>query len=76
MMSTQAEAWQIMNLGLAMTYGKCLRPIRLPIKLTLCTDDIGDVFAKWNMDGELVRSLSLLMFHHRTDLVCREVHFS
>lgn len=25
MMSTQAEAWQIMNLGLGMTYGKGLR---------------------------------------------------
>lgn len=36
MMSTQAEAWQIMNLGLGMTY-----------------DEIGDVFAKWNADGEL-----------------------
>ncbi|KAL9066190.1 MAG: hypothetical protein Q9161_007716 [Pseudevernia consocians] len=36
MMSVQAEAWQIMNLGLDMTY-----------------DEIGDVFAKWNTDGEL-----------------------
>lgn len=36
MMSAQAEAWQIMNLGLGMTY-----------------DEIGDVFAKWNADGEL-----------------------
>ncbi|CAF9938728.1 hypothetical protein IMSHALPRED_001066 [Imshaugia aleurites] len=36
MMSAQAEAWQIMSLGLGMTY-----------------DEIGDVFAKWNADGEL-----------------------
>ncbi len=37
MMSAIAEAWQIMNLCLGMTY-----------------DEIGDVLAKWNSEGELV----------------------
>lgn len=40
MMSAIAEAWQIMNHGLDMSY-----------------DEIGDVFAKWNSEGELVAYL-------------------
>ncbi|KAL8693107.1 MAG: hypothetical protein Q9218_001993 [Villophora microphyllina] len=36
MMSALAEAWQIMSIGLKMTY-----------------DEIGDVFASWNEEGEL-----------------------
>lgn len=40
MMSAIAEAWQIMNHGLGISY-----------------DEIGDVFAKWNSDGELVHLL-------------------
>ena len=39
MMSAQAEAWQIMSLGLGMTY-----------------DEIGDEFARWTSEGELVSS--------------------
>ena len=77
MMSAQAEAWQIMNLGLGMTYGEDLRPARSLIslvELTFSTDEIGDVFAKWNTDGELVRKLLLLDFYHRADLVGREAH--
>ena len=75
MMSAQAEAWQMMNLGLGMTYGKDLRPARFLIELTLCTDEIGDVFAKWNADGELVRKLLLLPdFPSRADLLCSEAH--
>ena len=57
MMSVQAEAWQIMNLGLDMTYGKGLRPASFFTELTNFIDEIGDVFAKWNTDGELVHNL-------------------
>lgn len=56
MMSTQAEAWQIMNLGLGMTYGKSLRRASFSTELTHFADEIGDVFAKWNTDGELVHN--------------------
>lgn len=38
-------------------------------ELTPYIDEIGDVFAKWNADGELVCSLLLLDLRHRTD--CR-----
>lgn len=74
MMSAQSEAWQIMNVCLGMTYGKDWHPARRWIELTLCTDEIGDVFAKWNADGELVCKLLLLGFYHRADLVFREAH--
>lgn len=39
MMSAQSEAWQIMTIGLGMSF-----------------DEVGDVFAKWNAEGELVRT--------------------
>ena len=74
MMSAQAEAWQIINLGLDMTYGKDPRPARSLTELTHCTDKTGDVFAKWNAEGELVRNPLLPHFHHRADLVGREAH--
>lgn len=45
MMSALAEAWQIMNIGLRMSY-----------------DDIADVFAHWNGDGELVSQLISFQF--------------
>lgn len=75
MMSAQAEAWQIMNLGLGMTYGKGLRPGQFFTELTFAIDEIGDVFAKWNTDGELVHNLLLPELHHRPDFICREAHF-
>jgi 6-phosphogluconate dehydrogenase len=42
MMSAIAEAWQVMDIGLGMSF-----------------DEIGDILAKWNEDGPLVRSLAL-----------------
>ena len=74
MMSAQAEAWQIMILGLGMTYGKEPRPARSLTDLTLSTDETGDVFAKRNAEGESECNLLLLDFHHGADLVGREAH--
>ena len=74
MMSAQAEAWQVMTLGLSMTYGNDPRPARSLTELTLSTDETGDVSAKWNAEGELERNLLLLDFDHRADLVGREAH--
>ena len=62
MMSAQVEAWQIMNLGLGMTYSKNLHLAQFLTKLTLFTDEIGDVFTKWNADGELVHIQVLSVF--------------
>lgn len=74
MMSTQAEAWQIMSLGLGMTYGKRPVPGVILDGADCFTDEIGDVFAKWNTDGELVHNLLLPNIHHRPDLTCRGAH--
>lgn len=63
MMSAQAEAWQIMSLGLGLTYGKGLRLVGFTTKLTLLVDEIGDEFARWNTNGELVHKLLMPGFH-------------
>lgn len=59
MMSAIAEAWQLMNTGLGMSY-----------------EEIGDVFEKWNTEGELVYSLRTISTSSQADDHSREVHFS